>query len=78
IIFGTKVVALMIELIFDTTIFYILSPYDSLAHVGQWLVVIPANYEHSLALSIISIIIYNAASRGLLLTRVRSLEVTRE
>jgi|TARA_B100001540_G_scaffold307860_1_gene321709 ABC-type transport system involved in multi-copper enzyme maturation permease subunit len=78
IIFGTKIVALMIELIFETTIFYILSPYDSLAHLGQWLIGIPANYEHSLALSIISVIIYNAASVGLLITRVRSLEVTRE
>ncbi len=78
IIFGTKIVALMIELIFETTIFYILSPYDSLAHLGQWLIGIPANYEHSLALSIISVIIYNAASIGLLITRVRSLEVTRE
>lgn len=78
IIFGTKIVALMIELIFETTIFYIFSPYDSLAHLGQWLIGIPANYEHSLALSIISVIIYNAASIGLLITRVRSLEVTRE
>ena len=78
IIFGTKVVALMIELIFEPTVFYILSPYDSLAHLGQWLVGIPANYEHSLALSIISILLYNAASIGLLVTRVRSLEVTRE
>ena len=78
IIFGTKVVALMIELIFETTVFYILSPYDSLAPLGQWLVGIPANYEHSLALSIISILLYNAASIGLLVTRVRSLEVTRE
>ncbi len=68
----------MIELIFETTVFYILSPYDSLAHLGQWLVGIPANYEHSLALSIISILLYNAASIGLLVTRVRSLEVTRE
>ena len=78
IIFGTKLVSLMIELIFETTVFYILSPYDSLAHLGQWLVGIPANYEHSLALSIISILLYNAASIGLLVARVRSLEVTRE
>ena len=78
IIFGTKVVALMIELIFDTTMFYILSPYDSLAHVGQWLLGIPANYEHPLAFSVISILIYNAASIGLLVSRVSSLEVTRE
>lgn len=78
IIFGSKVVALMIELIFQTTIFYILSPYDSLAHVGQWLVGIPANYDHPLALSVISVLIFNAASIGLLVSRVRSLEVTRE
>ena len=78
IIFGTKVVALMIELVFDTTMFYILSPYDSLAHVGQWLLGIPANYEHPLAFSVISILIYNAASIGLLVSRVSSLEVTRE
>ncbi len=78
IIFGTKLVALMIELIFQTTIFYILSPYDSLAHLGQWLLGIPANYEHPLAFSVISVLLYNVASIGLLISRVSSLEVTRE
>ena len=54
IIFGTKVVALMIELIFDTTMFYILSPYVSLSHVGLWLLVFLSSDEHSLAFSLLS------------------------
>jgi len=78
IIFGSKLVALMMELMFQTTMFYILSPYDSLAHFGQWLVGIPLNYEHPLAFSVISILLYNAAAIGLLISRVSSLEVTRE
>ncbi len=78
IIFGTKLTALLVELVFQTSIIYILSPYDALAHIGQWLVGIPPNYEHSLAFSIVSVLVYNAASIAVLVNRVSSLEVTRE
>ena len=37
-ILGTKLVAWLIEIQFDTTYVYMVSPYDCLAHVGQWLV----------------------------------------
>ncbi|MEO2208869.1 MAG: ABC transporter permease [Candidatus Poseidoniia archaeon] len=78
IIFGTKLVALLVDVQFDTSILYIFSPYDSLAHVGQWLVGIPLNYSHPLAFSIVSILVFNAVSIGILVNRVSSLEVTRE
>jgi ABC-type transport system involved in multi-copper enzyme maturation permease subunit len=78
IIFGTKLTALLVELVFQTSIIYILSPYDALAHIGQWLVGIPPNYEHSLAFSIVSVLVYNAVSIAVLVNRVSSLEVTRE
>tara|TARA_B100000902_G_scaffold99150_1_gene101564 strand:- start:27484 stop:28509 length:1026 start_codon:yes stop_codon:yes gene_type:complete len=78
IIFGTKLVAFLVEVVFESSILYMLSPYDSLAHIGQWLVGIPPNYDHSIAFSIVSILIYNAASLGVLISRVSTLEVTRE
>ena len=78
VIYGTKLLALLIESQFDTSILYVLSPYDSLAHVGQWLLGIESNYDHPLAFSIVSMLLYNAASVALLTFRVGSLEVTRE
>jgi len=78
IIYGTKLVALLIDLQFETSILYILSPYDCLAHFGQWMLGLELNYSHSLSLSIISIIIMNLVSIFVLISRVSSLEVTRE
>tara|TARA_B100001996_G_scaffold154216_1_gene117359 strand:- start:8326 stop:9336 length:1011 start_codon:yes stop_codon:yes gene_type:complete len=78
IIYGTKLVSLLIELQFDTTFMYATSPYDCLAHMGQFLLGIPSNYEHPVSISIVSLIIMNAASVWLLISRVTSLEVTRE
>ena len=77
-IYGTKLLALLIDTQFDSSILYILSPYDCLAHIGQWLVGIDQNYEHPLSFSIVSILVINAACIGLLTARVSSLEVTRE
>jgi hypothetical protein len=78
IIYGTKLVALLIDLQFETSILYILSPYDCLAHFGQWMLGLELNYSHSLSLSIVSIILMNLVSIFVLISRVSSLEVTRE
>ena len=78
VIYGTKLLALLVDSQFDTSILYVLSPYDSLAHIGQWLLGIAPNYDHPLAFSIVSMLLYNVASVALLTFRVGSLEVTRE
>jgi hypothetical protein len=78
IIYGTKLVALLVDLQFETSILYILSPYDCLAHLGQWLLGLELNYSHSLSLSIVSLILMNVVSIIILVSRVSSLEVTRE
>jgi len=78
IIYGTKLVSLLVELQFDTTFMYVTSPYDCLAHMGQFLLGIPSNYEHPVSISIVSLMIMNALSVWLLVSRVTSLEVTRE
>jgi len=78
VIYGTKLVSLLIELQFETTFLYVMSPYDCLAHLGQFLLGIPYNYEHPLSFSVVSLIAMNAISIGILVTRVSSLEVTRE
>jgi hypothetical protein len=78
IIYGTKLTALLIEAQFGTSIVHILSPYDCLAHLGQWLLGLEMNYSHPLSLSVISLILMNAVSIMILISRVTSLEVTRE
>ena len=78
VIYGTKMVALLVDLQFDTSIMYILSPYDCLAHLGQFLLGIDLNYGHPLSFSIVSLIIMNAISMGILVSRISSMEVTRE
>lgn len=78
IIYGTKIIALLIEMQFDTTIMYILSPYDCLAHFGQFLLGLDMNYDHPLGFSIISLIFMNIISVGILVSRISSMEVTRE
>ena len=49
-----------------------------LAHIGQWLLGIESNYDHSLAFSVVSLLLMNGISIALLASRVSSLEVTRE
>ena len=78
VIYGTKMVAFLIESTFESSILYLLSPYDGLAHIGQWLVGIESNYDYPLAFSIVSILLINSLSLALLTSRVSSLEVTRE
>ena len=77
-ILGSKVVAWLVEIQFQTTYIYLLSPYDCLAHLGQWLVGLPPNYDHPLIMSVVSLLAMNAASLSIFATRVSSLEVTRE
>lgn len=77
-IYGTKLVSLLIELQFENTFLYVMSPYDCLAHLGQFLLGIPSNYDHPVSFSVVSLVLMNAASIGILVTRVSSLEVTRE
>ena len=57
---------------------YALSPYDCLAHLGQYLLGIPSNYEHPVSISAVSILVMNTLAVWLLVSRVTSLEVTRE
>jgi ABC-type transport system involved in multi-copper enzyme maturation permease subunit len=78
IIYGTKLVSLLVELQFGTTFMYATSPYDCLAHTGQFLLGIPSNYEHPVSISVVSLMAMNSVSIWLLVSRVTSLEVTRE
>ena len=78
IIYGTKLVSLLVELQFETTFMYALSPYDCLAHLGQFLLGIPSNYDHPVSISAVSILAMNSLAVWLLVSRVTSLEVTRE
>tara|TARA_Y100000768_G_scaffold175276_1_gene131220 strand:- start:3927 stop:4895 length:969 start_codon:yes stop_codon:yes gene_type:complete len=78
IIYGTKLVSLLVELQFETTFLYAISPYDCLAHLGQFALGLPANYDHPLSFSVVSLISMNVVSIWILVNRVTSLEVTRE
>ena len=78
IIYGTKLVSLLVELQFETTFLYAISPYDCLAHLGQFALGLPPNYDHPLSFSVVSLISMNVVSIWILVNRVTSLEVTRE
>jgi hypothetical protein len=71
-------VAFLIYQLFDESVVYILSPYDNLAHVGQWLMGINYEYDHPVSWSLVALLLMNAVSLWVLTTRVSSLEVTRE
>ena len=78
IILGTKLVAFLIDSLFDRSIVYILSPYDNLAHIGQLVMGINPGYDHPVAFSAVSLLAMNIISLYILSVRVNSLEVTRE
>ena len=78
IIYGTKIVSQLVESAFETTFLFIISPYDCLAHLGQYLLGLPLNYDHPVSFSMASILLMNAVSVWILVSRVTSLEVTRE
>ncbi len=78
IILGTKLLAFLVDNLFDQSIVYLISPYDNLAHLGQYLMGIDLRYDHPVAFSVVSLLAINAVSLYVLSARVNSLEVTRE
>jgi ABC-type transport system involved in multi-copper enzyme maturation permease subunit len=75
---GTKLLAFLIYQLFDQSILYLLSPYDSIAHVGQVIIGTTPTYDHPWTWSLVSIIIMNVISLYVLANRVSTMEVTRE
>ena len=78
IILGTKLVAFLISALFNSSAIYLISPYDCLAHVGQWMLGLNHTYEHPASWSLVMLLVMNAVSLYVLSARVSSLEVTRE
>lgn len=78
ILMGTKSVAAIIDNLFDNSILYVISPFDSVCHVVQELLGIEPTYSHPWAWSLVSIAIVNILALYLLANRVSSMEVTRE
>jgi len=79
ILMGTKTMAAIINGLFDKSTLYVISPYDSVAHVCQAIMGIDSSYgELSWTWSLASVIIINGIALYLLATRVSTLEVTRE
>jgi len=77
-ILGTKLVAFLVDQLFDRSVVYVISPYDCMAHIGQWLMGIDSSYDHPISFSIIALVAMDAAAIYLLTARINSLEVTRE
>ena len=75
---GTKTLAAIVEGLFDRSILYLISPYDSVAHVGQALIGTNVVYDHPWIWSLASVIAINAVALYVLSVRVSSMEVTRE
>ena len=78
IIFGSQIIAFLISLLFQRDVLYLLSPYDNLAHVGQWMMELNTTYDFPVAWSFIALLLMNGISLYILISRVNSLEVTRE
>ncbi|MEE3310485.1 MAG: ABC transporter permease [Candidatus Thermoplasmatota archaeon] len=78
IIFGSRILAFLIKLLFSEDTLYLISPYDNLAHVGQWMMGINTTYEFPAAWSFVALLLMNGVSLYILISRVNSLEVTRE
>ena len=78
ILMGTKAMASIIDTLFDRSVLYVISPYDSVAHVCQALIGTEMTYQHPWIWSLISVVIINGLAIYLLANRVSSLEVTRE
>jgi len=78
ILMGTKSVAAIIDNLFDNSILYVISPFDSICHVSQELLGIDPTYSHPWAWSLISVVLINGVALYLLANRVSSMEVTRE
>lgn len=78
IIFGSQILAFLIKLLFDRDTLYLISPYDNLAHVGQYMMGINTTYDFPPAWSFVALLLMNGISLYILISRVNSLEVTRE
>jgi len=78
IIFGSRILAFLIKLLFERDTLYLISPYDNLAHVGQWMMGLNTTYDFPPAWSLVSLLLMNGVSLYILISRVNSLEVTRE
>ena len=78
ILMGTKAMASIIDTLFDKSVLYVISPYDSVAHVCQALIGTEMTYQPPWIWSLISVVIINGLAIYLLANRVSSLEVTRE
>tara|TARA_B100000579_G_scaffold430728_1_gene444618 strand:+ start:1336 stop:2421 length:1086 start_codon:yes stop_codon:yes gene_type:complete len=78
VIFGSRILAFLIQLLFDRDTMYLLSPYDNLAHTGQWMMGLNPTYDFPVAWSFVTLLVMNGVSMYILISRVNSLEVTRE
>ena len=78
ILMGTRSIAAIVDALFDKSLLYIISPYDSVAHVCQALIGTEMTYQHPWVWSLVSVVIINGLALYLLATRVSSMEVTRE
>jgi len=78
IIFGSRILAFLIKLLFDRDTLYLISPYDNLAHVGQYMMGLNTTYDFPAAWSFVALLLMNGISLYILISRVNSLEVTRE
>ena len=78
IILGTAIIARIVDTMFQRETLFLLSPYDSLANVGQALVGTEPTFDISWTWSLASLVVINALALYILATRVSSMEVTRE
>ena len=78
IILGTKLVSFLISSLFGSSAIYLVSPYDCLAHVGQWILGLNYTYDQPPSWSLVMLLIMNDVSLYVISVRVSSLEVTRE
>ena len=78
IILGTAILARIVDLMFERETLFLISPYDSLANIGQRLVGTEPTFDLSWTWSLASIVLINALALYILANRVSSMEVTRE
>ena len=78
ILMGTRSIAAIVDALFERSLLYIISPYDSVAHVCQALIGTEMTYQHPWVWSLVSVVIMNGLALYLLANRVSSMEVTRE
>ena len=55
VVFGSKLIAFLIEILFERDALYLLSPHDNLAHVGQWMMKLNTTYDFPVAWSMVAL-----------------------